>query len=209
MAPRAVCLSQHGPLCHADVLVPQNFDEAPLAAATASGLLGYALHTFGDVFFPFFSADSLKLGQLGWRPTVETFSYFWSLQRCLMGLSQDSGWGHSGTSLESSLSFFCVVLVVWLRSCLKVKTGGWELRPTRSVWVPSGQTVVFVTVWVLWVEQELETFFTASLSSIIWSLTAYKVGMKFDFNMLLSGGFSCFPMSSGRKVIWSYIIPTC
>lgn len=51
MAPRAVCLSQHGPLCHADVLVPQNFDEAPLAAATASGLLGYALHTFGDVFF--------------------------------------------------------------------------------------------------------------------------------------------------------------
>lgn len=51
MAPRAVCLSQHGPLCHADVLVPQNFDEAPLAAVTASGLLGYALHTFGDGFF--------------------------------------------------------------------------------------------------------------------------------------------------------------
>lgn len=59
MAPRAVCLSQRGPLCHADVLVPQNFDEAPLAAVTASGLLGYAFHTFGDVFF--FPHSSLQI----------------------------------------------------------------------------------------------------------------------------------------------------
>lgn len=33
MAQRVVCLSQHGPLCHADVLVLQNFDEAPFGSS--------------------------------------------------------------------------------------------------------------------------------------------------------------------------------
>ena len=54
-------------LCHADVLVLQNF-EAPVAGVTAS-------HTFGDVL-PFFSADPLKLCQLRWGPTAERHFHF-------------------------------------------------------------------------------------------------------------------------------------
>lgn len=128
MASRVVYFSQHGPLCHADVLVLQNFDEAPLAAVTASSLLGYeaksVLYLWG--YFAILLCRSCQ-ALPAWMETNsgETFSFFWSLQRCLMGLSQDSGWGHSRTSLQLPLSYFCVVLAVCLRllSWLKVKTG--------------------------------------------------------------------------------------
>lgn len=124
MAPGVVCLSQHGPLCHADVLGLQNFDAAPLAAVTASGLLGYqaisAAHLWACLAILLCrSSQALP----AWMETIrgETFSFSGSLQRCLMDLSQASCWGHPWTSLELSRSYFCVVLR--LSSCLKVKTG--------------------------------------------------------------------------------------
>lgn len=124
MASWVVYLSEHGPLCHADVLVLQNFDEAPLAAVTTSSLLGYKAisiaHLWG-CFSILLCGSSQSLPAWMEINSVETFSFFRSFHRCLMDLSQDSSWGQSRTYLELSPSYFCVVLR--LLSCLKVKTG--------------------------------------------------------------------------------------
>lgn len=157
MTPWVACFRQHGPLCHADDLVLQNFDEAPLAAVTASSLLGYKVISVAHLWGCFAILCRSFQAQPAWMETNsgETFSFFWSCQTCLMGLSQDSGWGHSRTSLELSLSCFCVVLamclLVWrLRLCF-IPIWIWELRPTCSVLVPSDQRILFITIWVLWV----------------------------------------------------------
>uniref|UniRef100_A0A673ZKN5 Uncharacterized protein n=1 Tax=Salmo trutta TaxID=8032 RepID=A0A673ZKN5_SALTR len=54
----------------------QYFVEAPFAAITASGLIGYELqawHTCIWEFLPFFSADPFKLCQVGWGALLHSY----------------------------------------------------------------------------------------------------------------------------------------
>jgi hypothetical protein len=50
--------------------ITQYFVEAPLAVITAMSLLG--THVFGE-FLPFFSADLLKLCQVGWGESLHSY----------------------------------------------------------------------------------------------------------------------------------------
>ena len=50
--------------------ITQYFVEAPLAVITAMSLLG--THVFGE-FLPFFSADLLKLCQVGWEASLHSY----------------------------------------------------------------------------------------------------------------------------------------
>ena len=117
------------------------FVEAPLATITESSwVLSYKLGTpvFGE-FLPFFSADPLKLCQVGWGASLH--SYFQVSQRCSIGLKSGLWLSHSRTFRDLSRSHSCVVLAVCLGllSCWKVS----KFSSRISLYLP---TFIFASI---------------------------------------------------------------
>ena len=80
-------------------------------------------------FLPFFSADPLKLSQVGWG--VSLHSYFQVSPEMLDRFKSGLWLGHSRTFRDLSRSHSCVVLAVCLGSLSRYK---WNLGPSLRSW---------------------------------------------------------------------------
>ena len=102
----------------------QCFVEAPLAAITASSLLGYDATSLAHLYLGSFSQTSLQILSSSVRLDGERSctAIFRSLQRCSIGFKSGLWLGHSSTFRDLSRSHSCIFLAVclWSLSCLKV-----------------------------------------------------------------------------------------